>query len=251
MKMPACIGNGIRAALCVAAPLDCVACGAPAEAAQPWPLCAACSESLLAQLRDAPDPEGRNSARCTVCGKPIISERCVCTRCRGTEFGFDSAYPLFRYAGDIRDILLAYKAGNRRSLAGFLATGIAETLRARYPGRAVVPVPPRPAKLRRKGWDQVEAIARVLERRYGVTVCRILTRADGQEQKALDLEGRSANLSGKIGLVRGVPRRTIRVPVDPVLLDDVLTTGATLSACASVLKAAGAVRVDAVAIAAD
>lgn len=172
-------------------------------------------------------------------------------RCRGVEYGFDSAWPLFRYAGSVRALILAYKSSQRRRLALFFAETIAQALKERYPGRIVIPVPPRPGKLRRKGWDQVEDLARILEHRHGVIVRRILTRADGKQQKALDLEERVANMRGKIGIIRSRRGQSCVVPANPVLLDDVLTTGATLSECARTLKAAGSVCVDAVAIAAD
>ena len=141
--------------------------------------------------------------------------------------------------------MLSYKAG-RRSLAGFFAEALAAAVDLRFPGRVIVPVPPRPGKLRRKGWDQVEAIASLLESRHCLPVASILVRADGRQQKALDLEARNANMKGKITVRKGA-----FVPSDPVLLDDVLTTGATLSACAAALRLAGAARVDAMAIAAD
>jgi predicted amidophosphoribosyltransferase len=123
---------------------------------------------------------------------------------------------------------------------------LAEALRERYPGRIIIPIPPRPGKLRRKGWDQVEDIAWILERSFGMPVERALRRADGMEQKSLDLAHRAANVRGRIGVRKG-----FRIPVDPVLFDDVMTTGATLSECAAVLKSAGAVRVDALAVCAD
>lgn len=172
-------------------------------------------------------------------------------RCRSVEYGFDSAFPLFRYAGNVRTTILAYKSARRRSLARFFAEAVAQALVERYPGRVIVPVPPRPGKLRRKGWDQVEDLARLLECHHGIIVKRILTRADGSQQKALDLQGRAANMHGKIGIAKAFERRSYAVPSDPVLLDDVLTTGATLSECARALKAAGSIRVDAVALAAD
>jgi ComF family protein len=153
---------------------------------------------------------------------------------------------LFRYAGDLRALVLSYKSRGRRALAPWFATVLAETLRDRYQGRLVVPVPPRPGKLRRKGWDQVEDIVRILERRFGVPVERVLQRVDGIEQKALDFNHRAANVQGRICL-----RKACMVPVDPILFDDVMTTGATLSECAAVLKAAGAIHVDALAICAD
>ncbi len=242
------IGLLVRILASLAAPRYCVVCGESVEATAPWPLCARCASTVMAeaQARVAPGVE-----HCSTCGKPIVSERGRCMRCRGVEYGFDSAWTLFRYAGMVRSLVLAYKSGRRRSLALFYAEAIAQALKERFPGRIVIPVPPRPGKVRQKGWDQVEDIARILERRHGVIVRRILTRADGMQQKALDLEGRAANMRGKIGIVRTHHGQTCVVPADPVLLDDVLTTGATLSECARTLKAAGSVRVDAVAIAAD
>jgi predicted amidophosphoribosyltransferase len=117
----------------------------------------------------------------------------------------------------------------------------------RFPGALLVPVPPRPSKLRRKGWDQVEDIARILEKRHGIAVRRMLTRRGGLlEQKKLDFDERAANM-------RACMR--VRGRVDPssryLVLDDVFTTGATLSACALALKNAGASRVDALVLAAD
>ncbi|MBN2874762.1 MAG: ComF family protein [Spirochaetales bacterium] len=187
-----------------------------------------------------------DSIRCPVCGKPTISESGLCMRCRATEYGFDSAYPLSRYADDARTLLLAYKSRGRRSLAGFYAKLLADAVRKRYAGRVLVPVPPRPGKIRRKGWDQVERIAGILERRYGVQIARILYRTDGLQQKGLGRDDRAANMRGRIRL-----QGDGDIPREPVLLDDVLTTGATLSECAAALKAAGAQRVDALAIAAD
>lgn len=244
-------GSLLRSLLYVVAPLDCVVCGSLAEAAMPYPLCRACSGAVLALQQGEP---GGQAARCSVCGKSLVSTLGTCTRCRGVDYSFDSAVPMFRYAGDLRTILLAYKSRNRRSLAGFFAPVLARTLCVWYPGRVVVPVPPRPGKLRRKGWDQVELLARELERHHGITVHRILRREGGQEQKALDLAGRAANLKGKVRVIAepaGQAGQVPGVPPDPVLLDDVLTTGATLSECAAALKAAGARRVDAVTIAAD
>lgn len=231
--------------MAIVAPRYCVLCGEPAEpsarGASRGPLCEACADALLSELR-----RGAGVERCSSCGKPLVSESGRCMRCRGAEYGFDSAYPLFRYAGAARSLILAYKSGARRSLAPFLAMMLAAALRERYPGRVVVPVPPRPGKLRRKGWDQVDDIARILARRHGVVIGRILERADGEEQKALDLRGRAANMRGRIRLGRGAV-----TTADPVLLDDILTTGATLSECAATLRSAGALRVDAVTIAAD
>lgn len=166
-------------------------------------------------------------------------------RCRDRTFGFDSAFPLWEYAGSVQDLLISYKIGGCRRLAVFFSDRAEETLERLHPGVAIVPVPFRRSKYRKGGWDQVEDIARLLERR-GAEVVRCLERAEGVSQKTLDFSARMSNLSGKIR-----PRPGCRVPERVVLLDDVLTTGATLSECARVLRIGGARRVDALVLAAD
>jgi len=230
-----------RVVLSLVFPFRCVLCDEKVPAASAWSLCADCASALL----DTAD-RALLLERCSSCGKPIISENGRCMRCRTTEYSFNSVYPLFRYDGDARSLILAYKSRKRRSLAGFLALLVAKSLENRFPGRLIVPVPPRRGKQRRKGWDQVEDIVRVLEQRHGIAVSRILARGDGREQKSLNLHDRRLNIKGTIKLLAGSC-----VPDQVVLLDDILTTGATLSECAAVLKAAGASQVDACVLAAD
>ena len=230
-----------RIAISLALPQTCMLCGGRVHPDAEWPLCGSCA----LQLRNERAADARRE-RCAVCGKPLISRHGRCTRCRASSYEFDTVYPLFRYADDVRLLVLAYKSGGRRSLSGFFAEDLAEVIAARFRGRVVIPVPPRPGKLRRKGWDQVEAIAAILERKHGIPVLRALARSAAAEQKVLNLEERAANMRGTIRLVTGMV-----VPADPVLFDDILTTGATLSACAACLKSASATRVDAVTIAAD
>jgi predicted amidophosphoribosyltransferase len=93
----------------------------------------------------------------------------------------------------------------------------------------------------------VELVARELEKTHGLRVLRILSRAGHIQQKTLDYEQRRANLKGNISIARcrgnGILPRTV------VLLDDVFTTGATLDACARVLREAGCMEVTAVTLA--
>jgi competence protein ComFC len=166
-------------------------------------------------------------------------------RCRAARRSFDSAYPLFSYAGPIRELVSAYKKGRRRSLAPFFADLLEGPIRARWPDRVIVPVPPRPGKLRSQGWDQVEEIAAALESK-GLAIGRVLERGSSSEQKKLGRGERGTNALKAYSLKSGA-----RAPELSLLLDDVVTTCATLESCALALRGGGASRIDAIVIAAD
>ena len=166
-------------------------------------------------------------------------------RCRGVERAFDSAFPLFSYAGAARELVSAYKKTHRRSLAPLFADFFAYAIQGKWPDRIIVPIPPRPGKLRANGWDQVEEIVGILERR-GFPVARPLERKRSKEQKRLGRGERGANATLAYVLKPGaIP------PERPLLIDDVITTCATIDACARALKGGGAVSVAALVFAAD
>jgi len=187
----------------------------------------------------------RDGERCGSCGLPLISEEGLCMRCRGKERAFDRAFPLFPYSGQVRELLGAYKKRGRRSIALPLAKIAAREISLRWKDSVIVPVPPRPGKIARKGWDQVEEIVRALERR-GFPVERPLARIAAAAQKRLGRELRSANARASYYLRSG-----IKLPEKVLIFDDVITTGATVDACARALKNGGARFVDVLAIAAD
>jgi ComF family protein len=156
----------------------------------------------------------------------------------------DQGAALFPYTGNYRNLLRAYKFEGCRRLGNFLAEKILEGLScfsAPLSRDAVlVPVPPKPGKLKKIGWDQIDYIAKILKRRFRETrsfrVYPCLKRLSFQSQKGLNREDRKTNLLGRIRPVRKAPR-------EAVLFDDVITTGATLDACAAALKDGGAEKV--------
>ncbi|MDR0589071.1 MAG: ComF family protein [Spirochaetaceae bacterium] len=187
--------------------------------------------------------------RCSLCGRPLISEKDRCLPCReGGERCFDRAFAVFPYTGAYQKLLRAYKFGTSRSLGNFFVEKLRESLSffplGEMKNPCWVPVPPRPGKLRRYGWDQVEYLARLLEKQYrepgapagGLPVYRCLKRFSAQTQKGLNRENRRTNLRGRI-------RCTKKPPSEVFLFDDVITTGATLDACAGALKEGGAEKV--------
>jgi ComF family protein len=228
-------------------PGRCLLCGAELafRAGAGEPVCRECREAL------APLAEAR---RCAVCSLPLISEWRLCTRCRKREYEFESNLSLFEYRDEIRELLYQYKFRNRLRLARVLAGLYARALRAVFPGAVLVPVPASPQAVRRRGWDPVERICRLLEAEYGFAVSRALVRRAGPPQKLLGYEERLRNLRGSIRLRRPAGRqRAIRDLLirDPMLIDDVFTTGATASECARLLRQGGAWRVRVLTLAID
>jgi ComF family protein len=199
------------------------------------PLCRSCRAGLTPLAA---------TGRCAVCSLPLLSEERLCTRCRRREYEFESNLSLFEYQGDLRELLYQYKFRNRPRLAGVLADFCAQALAAGFPGTVLVPAPANPQAVRRRGWDPVRRICRILERRHGFAVCRALERRGGPQQKLLGYEERRLNLRGTIRLRRAPP-------AEPVLLDDVFTTGATASECARLLRLGGASRVRVLTLAID
>jgi predicted amidophosphoribosyltransferase len=144
-----------------------------------------------------------------------------------------------RYTGPLRSALLRYKERGRRDLAGPLAALLAAALDDAVGPAPVwlVPAPPHPAAARARGGDHVARLCRaVAARRPEVRIARPLRLARHvRDSVGLDAEQRAANLAGRVRVrLTAMPSRgTV------LLLDDVVTTGATLQTCAAALAGAG------------
>lgn len=214
-------------------PPQCVVCGndVPASA----PVCPSCAERVMARI---PVPMPRTDiycGRCEKCGRPLVSASVRCLECREKPIltHIDRVIPLFAYGPAAQALLTAWKAEGRTALTGLFADCLAREIAERR-HLTVVPVPPRPGKVRTRGWDQIEAIAGSLERRYGISVSRCLERKTAFQQKKLGRIARAENMRGAISVIAGK-----RVPEAVIVIDDLMTTGSTLNACAEALKGAG------------
>jgi len=214
-------------------------------------------------------------AVCVGCGREgtPICDRCgLALRARagvtpGVPIGMpsDVPAPLLQldwcgpFNGVIRDALHAIKYRGDVRIAEPLGLAVAERWReAGAGGDLVVHVPVHPTRARERGYDQAERIARVVARELGLAHRAALVRARAtMAQFSLDRAARATNVSGAFALANfalanlatagggaaGVGGRWV------LLVDDVVTTGATLAACAEVLLASGAVGVSAVTVA--
>lgn len=182
---------------------------------------------------------------CGACGRPGPAPCAGCWRALEPAppmvavDGLDRCRALLRYEGPARELLLSLKYGNSRGAVAWLAAGMSGL--AASPGTSfdmVTWAPTTTARRRRRGFDQAEVLARAVGRRLGVPVRRLLVRLPGPAQTGSD---RLARAVGPAFFVRG------RVAGKRLLLvDDVVTTGATLAAAGACLTLAGAAGVEAV-----
>jgi len=187
--------------------------------------------------------------KCNICGKPLISENELCVLCRKNENesvmrSYDRLWLLFPYTGKYRKLLTAYKFKKNLCLAEFFAEKIAEIIRENpvLQDAVIVPVPPRPGKIKNTGWDQVDSLVRCLGKHIkNQKVYQCLNRKTSRIQKRLNRNERLENLKGRIYFKRKFSKHLQGKPV--LLVDDVITTGSTLEVCSKVLKESGAVKV--------
>jgi len=231
-------------------PTDCVLCGQELEQAGGASICLLCWESVQPWL----------GSHCERCGLPLASERAaglgdaLCAPCRLGEQDFDMARSYGLYTGNLRKAILHLKFHGRDYLAhrlGELLQRPFEALTERD-SALIAPVPLHRSRDRQRGFNQAELLTRSLLRK--------IRRKEPGVRLAADLLFRVRPTLPQVGLspsarrenVRGVfsVSRPDRVRNRTVLLvDDVMTTGATLSACAAALKRAGASRVLALSLA--
>lgn len=158
------------------------------------------------------------------------------------------AVAAFAYEGVLRRALQRLKYLGVARMARPLAEAAAPALRTLLDisGPAtLVPVPVHVIRQRERGYNQAELLARELSRLVGSPTANVLVRPHATtKQHRLDRAGRLRNLRGAFAI-----RRNARPPPVVVVIDDILTTSATLEACASVLREAGALHVYGFAIA--
>ena len=193
---------------------------------------------------------------CWSCGGDARVGDALCGSCRrelrwlGAEpvslAGVELWAPL-AYEGPARPLVRALKYRGAVGLAGPMAaqmTANAPDGLLRPPAE-LVPVPLHPTRRRHRGFNQAERLADALARRTGLRVADCLRRRGSRtRQVGRDRAERLTSIAGTVGAAPGAT-----VPGAAILVDDVVTTGATLAACASALRDAGAAHVAAIAYA--
>lgn len=209
-------------------PPRCLLCGA---AGQPGlDVCEGCAAELP-----------RNTNCCARCAEPLSLPVPLCGRCQHTTPPWQSAWAPFRYAWPLDRLETRFKFGGSLACGRTLARLWCLSTPPEARPEAIVPVPLHVSRLRQRGYNQALELARPLAERLGIALYADAlkrVRATGA-QTELDATARRHNVRGAFHLLENA-----RLPAHVALLDDVMTTGATLAECTRVLTRAGVARVD-------
>lgn len=213
-----------HSALNLVLPLHCLGCQANGQL-----LCPTCKEAL----------PPLNSPFCRICADPLRGGGTgACSRCQAGALAVDGIRAPLLMEGLIQDAIYHLKYRNLRALAPELAEILYRYLQTHpLPGDSLVPVPLHPRRLRRRGYNQALLLASELGKLSGMEVKDGLLKRikdTPPQAEATSLERRRLNVADSFDCRGDVAGAKI------ILIDDVATSGSTLSACAEALKQAGA-----------
>ncbi len=225
MSIAADLKKTVRTAANALLPQDCFLCAAPAGDCLLCPACAASLRRLTAE-------------RCPICALPAPGSN-TCGACLKQAPHFDATQAVFHYEFPLDRLIQSLKYVHRLASADFLGQALAQ-LPIPFRPDLILPVPLAPPRLAGRGFNQALELARPLVRLLGVPLetSRIHRRRDTAPQASLPWKERKRNIRHAFECELDLTGKTVLV------VDDVMTTGATLDELARTLKAHGAVRVE-------
>ena len=214
-------------------PDECRVCGESLQEVSRVPVCSRCLK--------APEPFTPEFF-CVSCRTPFanrvpLDESGRCALCRLGLAGFDDVYSFGSYEGALRKLIHLFKYDGMRPLSRPFGVFLARVLPRERGFDLIVPMPLHWRRRWQRGFNQAGLLAREISRLWNVPVRNVARRTKATSPQAgLTNAKRRANVRGAFSVKRGLRLDGMRV----LLVDDVLTTGASASACARALKRAGA-----------
>ena len=204
-------------------PPVCASCGEPG-----YRLCADCQAKI----------QYLTGKRCAICGEPLKSRRELCAECQSNPPPYCAMRNLAVYEGVMRDCIHALKYDSNQGLGEFFCDSLtALVVAGGWTPDLVMPVPLSPGRMAERGYNQAASIAKPLAARLGVRYhpFGIERTRDTPSQVGLSGEARRRNVEGAFKALPEVVNGKV-----VLIVDDVMTTGSTMEACAKALQGAGA-----------
>lgn len=202
---------------------DCLLCGSASGSNL---ICPACHDGLP-----------RHASACPVCAAP--GANAVCGECLRHPPAFERTSAALDYTFPVDKLIQAYKYRHQLALARLFGALLSDAVRAQAPPHRILPLPLHPARLRERGFNQAHEIAKRIGKDIGVPLAPRLARrvVNTASQATLDWDARKKNMRGAFACDEHLDGQHIAV------VDDVMTSGATLNEAAKTLKHAGAAQV--------
>ena len=219
-------------------PIYCVCCERRLQKSAIHGICSQCSENL---------PFVHNP-RCSICGKPAVSEDMVCMECKYHRHDYNQALAVFEYSLTVREMIHRYKYNGEHGLSrtfGYFLSGLLEE--SGWKADLMIPVPLHENRFKSRGFNQSALLADYLSQKTGIPCMEnvLIRPLDTQTQTGLNRSKRAENLKNAFTTVGPETIRNKNI----LLIDDVHTTGATADSCSRVLRKAGAAKVYVITIA--
>lgn len=213
--------------------IKCIICGDDLPTTRQIEICDACLPRFeyIAQDRC-----------CQHCGAPVYGEAKYCFNCKDNDRHFDEGRSVFVYAGAIESLVSGLKFGNKPYLARTLGAYLAQLYREKdWQVDFVVPVPMTPGRIKERGYNQAALLATAFCQNTNLPLrLDVLVKTkDTSQQKELSMRERQENIRDAFAVS---DKKVVRQQ-SVLIIDDVMTTGATASACALALKKAHAQKV--------
>ena len=198
--------------------------------------CVGCRRAGSGICRECLSGMSELQAYCEVCAQPGEAHRC--RRCSNSPLPIDGIRAVYPFEGVIRSAAHAFKYRNYRALAPQLAGILASLMEsARIPATLLVPVPMHPRRERSRGYNQAALLADELGKLAGIPVAEDVLKRVVDSPPQVQRASRADRMSiaeGTFSAAKSVDGESV------LLIDDVVTTGSTMAACANALRAASA-----------